>query len=437
MIYPTPRAAILMAIGLPVTLVFALFFPALWSLGAAWIAGLACLIILDVFLSPPRDKMEFHVKTPGSFYIGETEQVWFRYDYGEANAPRAPQCRLSVNDRFSVEPRHFYGQAANGSILAAFDLKTERRGEGKIERLWTRWQGPLGLIWRQTIEELSLDIPVVPNTRLVKDKAIEIFSRDSTFGQKIQQERGEGTEFEALTEFVPGMDKRAIDWKQTARHRILLAKEFRTERNHNIVFTIDSGHLMCEPIRGMTKLDWSLNASLLMAYVSLKIGDRIGYFAFDHKPYFYSQPIAGANSFPHLQRLTHSIDYSHNETNFTLGLSQLAQSLKRRTLIVVFTDFVDTTNAELMIENMGRLLRRHIIIFVAFRDEALEEILQKSPRQTDDVSRAVIAENLMRERDLVIARLQRMGVHIVDVDADNMSNAVLNKYLELKRREAI
>jgi len=59
--------------------------------------------------------------------------------------------------------------------------------------------------------------PVVPNTRLVKDKAIDIFSRDATFGQKIQQERGEGTEFDALTEFQPGMDKRAIDWKHSCR----------------------------------------------------------------------------------------------------------------------------------------------------------------------------------------------------------------------------
>lgn len=437
MIYPTPRAAIVMAIGLPVTLIIAVLFPALWALGAAWIAGLVGFIILDIFLSVPRQKMSFDVKAPSSFFIGETEQVWFKYDYGSGSAPRSPECRLSVNDRFSVAPQHFYGQAANGAVLAAFDLKTERRGDGEIQSLWTRWQGPLGLIWRQTKEVLDIDIPVVPNTRLVKDKAIEIFSRDATFGQKIQDERGEGTEFDALTEFQTGMDKRAIDWKHSARHRVLLAKEFRTERNHNIVFALDSGHLMCEPIRGMTKLDWSLNASLLMAYVSLKIGDRIGYFAFDQKPYFYSQPIAGANSFPHLQRLTSQIDYSHNETNFTLGLSQLAQSLKRRTLIVVFTDFVDTTNAELMIENMGRLMRRHIVIFVAFRDEALEQLTSKTAKDTDDISRAVIAENLMMEREVVIARLRRMGVHIVDVEADKISNAVLNKYLELKRREAI
>ena len=90
-----------------------------------------------------------------------------------------------------------------------------------------------------------------------------------------------------------------------------------------------------------------------------------------------------------------------------------------------------------MIENMGRLLRRHIVIFVAFRDEALENLVKSEPKETDDISRAVIAENLIRERDLVIARLQRMGVHIIDVDPDKISGAILNKYLELKRRGAV
>jgi len=77
-------------------------FPALWALGAAWIAGLIGLIIIDIFLSPKRKDMEFEVKAPRSFFIGETEQVWFKYDYGVSKsfAPRSPECRLSVNDRF-------------------------------------------------------------------------------------------------------------------------------------------------------------------------------------------------------------------------------------------------------------------------------------------------------------------------------------------------
>jgi len=419
MIYPTARAVLLMSLGLPVTLVLAVFMPSLWALGTAWITGVIGLIVLDGFLATPRSKLSLDTKTPGSYYIGEKEAIWFKYDYTDAAPPLKPEFRLTSNRRLLVTPDLFHGEASESVLLAVFDTKAERRGEGRLERLWTRWQGPMGLIWKQKIEPLDISIPIVPNTRLVKDKAIEIFSRDATFGQKIQQERGEGTEFDSLTEFMAGMDKRAIDWKHSARHRTLLAKEYRTERNHNIIFALDSGHLMCEPMRGMTKLDRALNASLLMAYVGLKTGDRVGYFAFDKKPYFYSQPIAGVGSFSHLQRLTANIDYSHAETNFTLGLSQLAQSLKRRSLIVVFTDFVDTINAELMIENVARLIRRHVVIFVAFRDYALEDLVSQTPETTADISRAVIAETFIRER------------------ADNMSNALLNKFLDLKRREQL
>ncbi|MEP1231220.1 MAG: DUF58 domain-containing protein [Litorimonas sp.] len=442
-LYPTRRAAILMALGLPITLLTAAFIPALWTIGAAWLAAMAGLIFLDGFMATPIKAMKPDYEAPSHFYIGESEEFWVQSIYGDKSpVPKTPQLRLSVNDRLSAHPNYVYAQPNAGGVLSVFTLTARRRGEAVIERLWQRWQGPLGLMWRQRVDEITLDIPVIPNTRLVKEKALEIFTRDATFGNKIQDLKGEGTEFDALTEFMPGMDKRTIDWKHSARHNQLLAREYRTERNHNIIFAFDSGHLMSEDMtdpqgRAVTKLDRALNAALLMSFVSLKIGDRVGLYAFDRKPYLYTPPIAGTHAFAQLQKLSAQIDYSISETNFTLGLSQLAQNLKRRTLIVIFTDFVDTTQAELMLENMGRLLRRHIVIFVAFRNQALEDLITRPPENSQDVAASVIAETLIRERDIVIARLKRMGAHIVDADPDTLNMSVLNSYLELKARNAI
>ncbi len=432
-----------MTLGLPVTLLIAIIIPALWVLGAGWLAAISGLILLDGFLATPIKSMAPDVKAPANFYIGEDEEFWVKSVYGDkVLSPNSPELRLSTNDRLTVAPQYVYAQPNEGGLLSVFTLGARRRGEAVIERLWQRWQGPLGLMWRQRVDELSITTPVIPNTRLVKEKALEIFTRDATFGNKIQDMKGEGTEFDALTEFLPGMDKRAIDWKHSARHQQLLAREYRTERNHNIIFAFDSGHLMSEDMtdaqgRAVTKLDRALNAAMLMSFVSLKIGDRVGLYAFDHKPYLYTPAIAGTHAFAQLQKLSAQIDYSISETNFTLGLSQLAQNLKRRTLIVIFTDFVDTTQAELMLENMGRLLRRHIVIFVAFRNQALEDLIARPPQNSQDVAESVIAETLVRERDLVIARLKRMGAHIVDADPATLNMSVLNTYLELKARNAI
>ena len=102
---------------------------------------------------------------------------------------------------------------------------------------------------------------------------------------------------------------------------------------------------------------------------------------------------------------------------------------------MVFTDFADTTSAELMLENVGRLLKRHLVLFVIFRDEELEAIARREPVDPEAVSRAVTAEVLLRERDLVIARLVRMGAHIVDAPAASVGPALLSAYIDLKRRD--
>jgi uncharacterized protein (DUF58 family) len=187
----------------------------------------------------------------------------------------------------------------------------------------------------------------------------------------------------------------------------------------------------------ITKLDRALNAALLMAFVSLKIGDKVGLYAFDKKPYLYAPAIGNTRSFSQIRRVSAKIEYSTAETNFTLGLSQLAQNLQRRTLIVVFTDFVDGTQAELMVENMARLLKRHIVIFVAFRNTALDQLITQDAVTPVDAASSLIGDGLMRERDVVLKRLERMGVNVIDADAETLNMKVLNTYMLLKARNAI
>jgi uncharacterized protein (DUF58 family) len=233
------------------------------------------------------------------------------------------------------------------------------------------------------------------------------------------------------------MDLRAIDWKQSARHAKLVGREFRTERNHHVVVALDTGRLMCGPAAGGPRIDLAINAALLLAFVSLKLGDRVGLFAFDARPRVASGLVAGPHAFPLLQKLAAGIDYSTEETNFTLGLTTLAGRLERRALVVVFTDFADPTNAELMVENVGRLLRTHLVLFVVFRDDELERLAEAEPQEADDVSRAVIAGALLKQREIVVTRLQRMGVQIVEAPADRLGVALVDSYLDAKRRELL
>jgi uncharacterized protein (DUF58 family) len=434
MIYPTSRAVVVMALGAPLALAIGLVQPNYWVAGAAWALLVGALCLADAVLGAPRDRTTLTFEAPGVLHTGASAPLTLKVSF-ERRGPAHAEAAAQVNERLTLSADRAWAPVRRGEAQAAFELSPVRRGQGEIERIWARWRGPFGLVWKQISQAPRRLIAITPNVSAVKDEAIRLFARDAMFGLKTQLETGDGSEFHALRELTPGMDRRAIDWKQSARHGKLLAKEYRTERNHPVVFAIDTGRLMCEPLLGMPRIDRAINAALLMAFVSLKLGDRVGFFGFDVKPRLFSGAASGAHAFPFLQRIAAQLDYSSEETNYTLALTQLGGALERRSLIVVFTDFADTTSAELMLENVGRLLKRHLVLFVIFRDEELEAIARREPVDPEAVSRAVTAEVLLRERDLVIARLVRMGAHIVDAPAAAIGPALLSAYIDLKRRD--
>src|SRR5690606_10749357 len=102
------------------------------------------------------------------------------------------------------------------------------------------------------------------------------------------------------------------------------------------------------------------------------------------------------------------------ETNFTLGLTELMQRLNRRSLVVVMTDFVDSVTASLMVDNLTRLGRRHLVVFVSIRDPGLDELAAAEPRALLGLHRAVVADSLVRERELVLTHLRRLGIFCID-----------------------
>ena len=435
-LYPTRRAIALMAAGALPALAVAVAAPGLWTAAAAWIVLALGLMLADVLLAASPRRLTVQAVAPRVMGVGRPEPAKLTAAF-EGAAPRTIELAIGLNDRLSAEPDRMTVRTHAGRAELGVTLSPVRRGEGRIEGVWARWHGPLGLMWLQRRAPPERPVAVTPDVASIKEQALRLFARDAPLGAKPLLDRGEGSDFHALKEFQTGMNLGDIDWKQSARHSKLIGREYRTERNHHVILALDTGRLMSAPAVGLPRIDRAINAALLLAFVSLRMGDRVGLFAFDSKPRLASGLASGPAAFPLLQKLATGIDYSTEETNFTLGLTALSGRLDRRAMVVVFTDFADATSAELMVENVARLMRTHLVLFVVFRDEELESLTTKPPVEPDDVSRAVIAERLLKQREAVTARLRRLGAQIVDAPADLMSTALLNGYLDVKRRDLI
>jgi uncharacterized protein (DUF58 family) len=445
MFLPTPRAIALIAAAPIAVMAIAAVAPAYWPLGLVYLGVALFAMLGDALLAMPRSRMTAAVTPPDMLYVGETAPLVLDLEFSTRRTPDRIDAVIDHDPQVEFDGRIAIPTAGGDSLRIELPMLPRRRGTAALPALWLRWTGPYGLVARQLRQPLDTKLRIVPNIRAVRAAAIALTRQDAIFGIKEQRLLGDGSEFDALRDYQPGFDRRAIDWKHSARHRRLVCKEFRSERNHQIILALDTGHLMREPIGGVPRLDHAINAALLLGYASLKGGDRVGLYAFDSKVRLYAEPLGGIDRFPRLQRHTAELDYAAEESNFTLGLTLLSQRLQRRSLIVLITDFVDTVTAELMVENLGRLASRHLVLFVTLQDPELKSLIDAAPdagapdgaAALESVARAVVADELRRDRRVVLERLKRLGVQCIEAPYDRLGTDVINRYLAIKQREMI
>ncbi len=390
-------------------------------------ALLAVVCVGDVLLSLRRGTA-LAVDAPVEVFVGESFKLQLRDD----SALPGQLARFDWPDGI-IGPNEvgFMG----GEIV--LELQASERGTWNLPYLWLLWPSKLGLFEFVPKVPLGAEIRIVPNIRLVQSGILTTQVESSMIGIKENRAIGEGSEFHQLREFVTGMDVKSIDWKRSARNRVLLAKELRAERNHQVILAIDTGFLMRERIAGLAKIDHAVTAGLATAWAAVLGGDQVGHFAYDVKPRTFASPIAGRSAFLRMRSWAAELDYVPRETNHTLALTELNARTPKRSLIIIFTDFVDTTSAELLLENIAILIKRHLIVFVAIRDPELEDRLNAAPHSLSDAALMVAANGSAAERRLVLERLGRMGVSVIDASPGQVTGRLISTYLDIKERELI
>jgi uncharacterized protein (DUF58 family) len=436
-IAPTERAAWLVAGLAPIALVIAATAPGAWVIAPLLAGALLVLITADALLSGRNDGWAFH--PPADVEVGQPVglAVTARFASGRqrhvaaalACDPRlAPGGRITVN----LAPHPDDGDWRGEAILTA-----DRRGTAEVSRAWLRWEGPMGLGARQVSYPLDQAVRIWPDLSPVRSPNLQTFLRNAQLGLIARRIRGEGTQFEALSEYEPGMDRRRIDWKASARHSRLYARENESERNNQIVFAFDCGQAMCEPVDGLPRIDRAVTAALTCAYVVLKGGDKCALFGFAQAPQIMTPFIGDPRAFHRLQSAAAGLDYTAAEPNFTLALATLTSKLKRRSLVVLFSDFTDPTSAELMVESLGRLVDKHLVLFVTITDSEINQTIAAPPGDIATLARSVTADTLLQQRKLVLTRLRRMGIDVIEAPWDTIGPRLIDRYFAIRASEAI
>ncbi|MCB9602070.1 MAG: DUF58 domain-containing protein [Sandaracinus sp.] len=430
---PSPRLLWLTFAGLAVATLPVAIDAALWPLVAGlWAVLIGGMLVDAVVLLRARPELETDV--PTAVGVGDDLEVFVRMRHRSVFPLRAT-FRSEVD--LPLLPRGDVDASARRTTEVVVPVAAPRRGGARLRALWTRLDGPLRFLRRIDRHSLEDEVAVVPNAERVRELALAHFGAQRYGGVHVVKRRGDGGELDSLEAYEPGMDLRTVDWKASARHQAPLVRRFRLEQNQRIVLCVDTGRLMGDPIDGLERLDHAIHASLLLSQVALKAGDLVAVHAYSDGPRAWAPLAGGVRQVARIRRTLATLAAEPTETNHVLGIHVLLQKLKRRSLVVVFTELADSTTAELMVEHLGHLAKRHLVVFVALDDPVVQDAIAAPPTDAESLAGTAIAGGLRADRERVLRRLRRMGVDVIHAPPGPAALQLLARYVHIKRRGLI
>lgn len=397
-------------------------------------AVLLVLLLADWNAAPGETQLTAVRRAPPRISLGATAEVEIRLDN---RADRRVRVRVT-DDLPPILERQ--GQDVLDLWLPAlreervrYGARTLRRGDGTFGDLHLRVAGPLGLAWKQRRVPRSDAVRVIPGMlEVTRYRLLGMRNRLREAGFRSVRQRGEGGAFESLREYVRGDDPRNVDWKASARRGGLIVQQYEMERRQNVVIAIDAGRLMTQKVGERERLDYALTAALLLADVAGVHDDAVGLLVFSDEVEVFLPPARKS-----LSRLSEALGQVHAkmvEPNYPAAFTYLGRHVRRRSLLVLFTDIIDPLASAAVVSQLSRAADRHLPLAVAIRNPDLEAAAALEPVDEAAVYRRAAAEELLQSRAAALAAMQRAGVLVADTRPGDAVPAVVNRYLDVKRR---
>lgn len=339
---------------------------------------------------------------------------------------------VDITPRFSFQPA-----SSPDQLEASPDLTGRKRGVHTLGPVHLVWHSPWHLWEYSPRRPLDVTLTVTSDIRPVTSGQIDLHLRSRQQGEKTFRERGEGSDFLQLNDFVAGMDPRSMDWKRSARAHRMLAREMQSERNHQVILALDHGALMGQQVGSMARVEHAINAMLALGWAVVQSRDDLGLFTFAERPTKQLSARSGTAAHGHMRQMLADVEWQKQESNLTLALTRLSALTAKRSLIVLFSDFADPLTAQLLLDHLALLSRRHVVIFVAFQDPLLPATMGQAIASFDDMAEAVAAGRLAAERRAVLGAMAQMGVHVIEAPVGQITTRLLNTYLAILAREEV
>ena len=413
--------------------------PALFTVTKLLLLLFVVLIFLDYAILFSRTGLQMQRIVPDSFSNGDENRVDIIL---RNNHPF--KLRLTVIDDLPVQfqKRDFRIATVVGGGMeqtVSYALRPVERGEYHFMGTNAFAKSPLGLVVKRVRNDADQMVKVLPAYLSLRQFELLAHSNNlAEAGTKKIRKIGASLEFEQIKEYVTGDDIRSINWKATARKGgHLMVNNYTDERSQQVYCIIDKGRVMKMPFEGMTLLDYAINTTLVFSKVALIKQDRAGLLTFDEGIGNFLPASRKASQMGNILEILYNQQTKFLESSYEKLYALIRTRITQRSLIILFTNFESLSALQRQLPYIRSIARNHLVVVVFFENTELRSLTDATAESVEELYIKTIAEKFVHEKKLIVKELQQHGIFTILTAPKNLTIDTVNKYLELKARQAI
>ncbi len=436
------RVYLLLILGIAIAPILSIFLGIPSSIAIAFLFDVVVLGLMVVDASRARrHRVQISRILPSRLSIGRDNPVQLTVVAGNTDAT------IQICDYYPTgfgvsTPTLKATVAMNSTQELTYTVKPTQRGEFPWGNIQVRQLGNWRLAWDDWQIPQSLPVKVYPDLIGLRSLSIRLTLQSSGSIRQLRQ-IGIGTEFAELRNYRTGDDLRLIDWKATAKrvgaygNTTPLVRVLEPEQEQTLLILLDRGRLMTQRVQGLQRFDWGLNATLSLALAGLHRGDRVGVGVFDRQMHTWIPPERGQHHLGQLiDRLT-PIQPALIESDYLGAVTKVVQQQTRRALVVLITDLVDVTASTELLCALSRLAPRYLPFCVTLRDPQVDSLAHTFTADVTNAYARAVALDLLAQRQVAFAQLKQKGSLVLDAPANQITDQLVERYLQLKARNQL
>ncbi|MGQ4568736.1 DUF58 domain-containing protein [Dermabacteraceae bacterium P9123] len=407
-----------------------LWFPNL-LLVLLW-AALLLFILLDFLLTPSAKKLRITRELGEQVRLGETldgrllvTNPYRRTIKVVLRDAFNPSAGLAANQRFKLRLPGRERRAAEETFVPT------RRGRHYSRGVWVEVFGPLGFVSKTARLEAPGEFNALHPFAARKYLPSRLRRLQEIEGGSVVLTRGQGSEFDSLRDFVDGDDVRSIDWRATARRKELVVRTWRPERDRQVLIVLDTSRTSAIRIGEGTRLDYAIDAALLLGALASRAGDRVDLLCIDRVPHARLAGEAPNNLLPAMIDTTSALFPALVETDHKRLVKEVVSCAKKGSLVVLLSSLDEGSLENGLLPVASQLTADYNLLVASVSDPLLPE-MQEKHGNVREVYEAASASQTLVQQHRAAEMLHRSGALVVDAPSDSLAPKLSDTYLALK-----